>query len=147
MPAAPADTPPQELRETLLDEGAPMFERYRALFALRNRGGADVVPLLADVLSRSGSALLKHEVCYVLGQLQEGDSVAALERTLRDSTQHAMVRHEAAEALGSIAGPDCRAQLEQYLADADPVVAEGCLVALDILEYEQSGAFEYCTLE
>jgi deoxyhypusine monooxygenase len=123
-----------------------MFDRYRALFALRNRGGAAVAPLLAEVLESSGSALLKHEVCYVLGQLQEPEAAAALERTLADRTQHAMVRHEAAEALGSIAGPEGRERLEQYAADADPVVAEGCLVALDILEYEQSGAFEYCVV-
>ena len=135
------------LRETLLDEATPMFERYRALFALRNLGGAGVAPLLAQVLASSGSALLKHEVCYVLGQLQEPLAVAALERTLEDSSQHAMVRHEAAEALGSIAGPDCRARLERFLQDPDPVVAEGCVVALDILSYEQSGELEYCALE
>ncbi len=147
VPAAPASTPLDELRATVLDESAPMFERYRALFALRNRGGVAVAPLLAEVLERSGSALLKHEVCYVLGQLQEPAAVAALVRTLEDGSQHAMVRHEAAEALGSIAGPECRAQLQQHLADADAIVSEGCLVALDILEYEQSGAFEYCALE
>ena len=36
-PAAPAGTPMAELRATLLDEHAPIFERYRALFSLRNR--------------------------------------------------------------------------------------------------------------
>ena len=36
-PAAPAGTPMPELRATLLDEHAPIFERYRALFSLRNR--------------------------------------------------------------------------------------------------------------
>ena len=97
VPAAPASTPEAELRGVLLDEAAPMFERYRALFALRNRGGASVAPLLAEVLATSGSSLLKHEVCYVLGQLQEACASAALVRTLKDSAQHAMVRHEAAE--------------------------------------------------
>ncbi len=36
-PAAPASTPTAQLRATLLDERAPIFERYRALFALRNK--------------------------------------------------------------------------------------------------------------
>ena len=36
-PAAPAGTPMPELRATLLDEHAPIFERYQALFSLRNR--------------------------------------------------------------------------------------------------------------
>lgn len=147
VPAADDGTPLEALRTTLLDEGAPMFERYRALFALRNRGGDAAAPLLAAVLSRSGSALLKHEVCYVLGQLQAPVTVAALTATLRDATQHAMVRHEAAEALGSIAAPACVALLQEHLSDPDPIVAEGCLVALDILAYEASGAFEYCATE
>ena len=36
-PAAPSSTPTEQLRATLLDERAPIFERYRALFALRNK--------------------------------------------------------------------------------------------------------------
>lgn len=56
------------------------------------------------------------------------------------------VRHEAAEAIGSIAGADCRPLLQQYAKDADPVVAQGCEVALDIMDYELSGDFEYCAV-
>ena len=147
VPAAPTDTPHATLRATLLDEAAPMFDRYGALFALRNRGGAAVARLLAEVLESSGSALLKHEVCYVLGQMQEADTVAALRGVLDDCSQHAMVRHEAAEALGSVAGPESRGFLQRHLADPDSIVAQGCLVALDILEYEESGAFCYTTVE
>lgn len=99
---------------------------------------------LARALECSGSALLKHEVCYVLGQMQEPSVVCALQATLEDISEHAMVRHEAAEALGSIAGPGCKPLLEKYVLDVDPVVAQGCVVALDILDYEQSGAFQYC---
>lgn len=36
-PAAPACKPTAQLRATLLDKHAPIFERYRALFALRNK--------------------------------------------------------------------------------------------------------------
>ena len=39
-PAAPASTPTEQLRNALLDERAPIFERYRALFALRNKVSA-----------------------------------------------------------------------------------------------------------
>ena len=54
-----------------------------------------------------------------------------------------MVRHEAAEALGSIAAPECLDLLKQYAQDADPIGADSCIVALDMLEHEQSGEFEY----
>lgn len=31
----------------------------------------------------------------------------------------------------------------QYSKDADSIVADSCIVALDMLEHEQSGAFQY----
>lgn len=42
-PAAPVSTPTPELRGLLLDEDAPIFQRYTALFALRNKGGREEV--------------------------------------------------------------------------------------------------------
>lgn len=37
-----------ELRSTLLDESLPLFERYRAMFALRNLGNEEAVLALGD---------------------------------------------------------------------------------------------------
>lgn len=37
-----------ELRVTLLDESLPLFERYRAMFALRNIGNEEAVLALGD---------------------------------------------------------------------------------------------------
>lgn len=31
----------------------------------------------------------------------------------------------------------------QYVHDAEPIVADSCVVALDMLEFEQSGEFQY----
>lgn len=39
-----------------------MYERYSALFALRNHGGDEAVTAIIDSLG-SQSALLRHEVC------------------------------------------------------------------------------------
>ena len=52
------------LREVLLDEEKGMYERYAALFALRNNGGEEAVSAIIDSLGAK-SALLKHEVCKV----------------------------------------------------------------------------------
>jgi deoxyhypusine monooxygenase len=49
------------IRELLLDEEKGMYERYAALFALRNDGGNEAVAAIIDSLG-SKSALLKHEV-------------------------------------------------------------------------------------
>ncbi|KFM24869.1 Deoxyhypusine hydroxylase [Auxenochlorella protothecoides] len=141
-PPAPAATPTPALAATLLDDGARIFDRYRALFALRDRGGEEALEALAGAFA-SSSALLKHEVAYVLGQMQDARAVACLKRVLGDAGEAAMVRHEAAEALGAIADRACLALLQQYTEDAEPIVADSCIVALDMLEFEQSGGFQY----
>ena len=144
VPAAHASIPTDQLRRTLLDESANMWDRYAAMFALRNRGpAAETAATLGEVLTTSASALLKHEVCYVLGQIQEGGGGArdALRATLEDPGEHPMVRHEAAEAIGSIAAPDTEPLLRKYREDGDRIVAESCEVALDIMESEINGEF------
>ena len=61
-PAAPAGTSMPQLRATLLDEHAPIFERYRALFSLRNR---------VRTLHSTSDASLSETVLYtVLPQMQ-----------------------------------------------------------------------------
>lgn len=144
-PAAPASTPTDELKAMLVNEEASMFDRYRALFALRNRGGADQVSAIGAAF-KCKSALLKHEVAYVLGQMQDPSGVEYLKNALRDESEHAMVRHEAAEALGSISEDSCVALLREFLKDPEPIVAESCVVALDVLEHNTSGEFQYADL-
>ena len=100
-PAHPehADMAFPELGDILCNAELPLFERYRAMFSLRNRGGDQAVQQLCRALVQdTSSALLRHEVAYVLGQMQSPVSVDALEESLRRVDEHSMVRHEAAEA-------------------------------------------------
>ncbi|XP_021492572.1 deoxyhypusine hydroxylase [Meriones unguiculatus] len=130
------------LREALLDEARPLFERYRAMFALRNVGGQEAALALAEGL-RCGSALFRHEVGYVLGQLQHEAAVSELAATLARTTESPMVRHECAEALGAIARPTCLAALRDHITDPERVVRESCQVALDMYEHETGQDFQY----
>ena len=57
-----------------------------------------------------------------------------------------MVRHEAAEALGSIADASCIELLQCHRQDPDPIVADSCEVALDMLAFEHSGELHYVDL-
>jgi deoxyhypusine monooxygenase len=132
------DKSTQELGDILLDASLPLFERYRAMFSLRNRGGSDAVKELGRALVEdTSSPLLRHEVAYVLGQLQHEDSVEALEESLRRTEEHTMVRHESAEALGAIEArwSDVERILQEFTKDANLTVAESCLVALDAADY------------
>ena len=133
-----ANTPILELGNILMNHDNTMFERYRAMFSLRNRGGTDAVVQLCRALTDdTSSALLRHEVAYVLGQMQHPISVEALEISLRRTTEHPMVRHESAEALGAIDGrwEDVERILQEFTNDLDIVVRESCLVALDAADY------------
>ena len=131
----------------LQEDDYDIFDRYRVLFSLRNRGGREAVLQLCRALSRptaqkdDTTALLRHEVAYVLGQLQHPSSIDALASSLADTKEHFMVRHESAEALGAIMEVDgecwgkVREILSRYLEDTNMVVRESCAVALDAAEY------------
>lgn len=130
------------LREALLDEARPLFDRYRAMFALRDAGSEEAALALAEGL-HCGSALFRHEIGYVLGQLQHEAAVPHLVAALAQRTESPMVRHECAEALGAIARPACLAALRAHVADPERVVRESCEVALDMYAYETGPAFQY----
>ncbi len=123
-----------KLRRTLLDDSLKMFERMRAVFSLRNSGEDDAVYALCEAFSDK-SALLRHEVAYVLGQIQNKVALPTLEIVLDDEEEHVMVRHEAAEAMGAIG---CRSSipiLERQLKNENPEISESCEVALDLLNF------------
>uniref|UniRef100_A0A182TB58 Deoxyhypusine hydroxylase n=1 Tax=Anopheles maculatus TaxID=74869 RepID=A0A182TB58_9DIPT len=132
----------EELKRILMDESDTLFNRYRAMFALRNLRTEEATLALATGL-KGKSALFRHEVAFVLGQLQEECSVPFLIESLRDPAENEMVRHECAEALGAIATDECTRVLNEYLLDEKRVVKESCEVALDMCEYENSPEFQY----
>jgi len=130
------------LRNTICDEDEKMFQRMRALFALRNIGGGESVDALAAAFG-SASALLKHEIAYVLGQMQDDHAVPHLIERLEDLDEDVMVRHEAAEALGAIGNRSAMTTLEKFVNDEEIVVAESCEVAIDLLNWVSSKRLDY----
>nr|NVI76164.1 nero [Cucujiformia] len=84
-----------ELKSILIDENASLFNRYRAMFALRNIGSVEAITALGEAL-KYGSALFKHEIAFVFGQMQRKESVLYLKESLEDTDENEMVRHECA---------------------------------------------------
>lgn len=123
-----------ECKEILLNSSLSLFDRYRAMFTLRDMNTDEAALALVEGFSDS-SALFRHEVAYVLGQMQREVTVPGLSMVLNNLTEHEMVRHEAAESLGSIGNPECEAILATYRDDNKQVVKESCIVALDTLDY------------
>ena len=90
----------------------------------------------------SESALLRHEIAYVLGQMQNPVALPDLIARLEDPEEHVMVRHEAAEAMGAIGDRSVIPSLQKFVEDPLPEVAESCVVALDLLAWVEGSEFE-----
>jgi deoxyhypusine monooxygenase len=129
------------LTEQLCNEEQPMFQRMRAVFALRNQRTDEACLALCQGFS-SSSALLRHEIAYVLGQMQNPAALPTLIARLEDEKEHVMVRHEAAEAMGAIGDLSVIDSLKKFVNDPLPEVAESCVVALDLLAWVEGAEFE-----
>lgn len=142
-----------ELQEKLLDTRLPLFDRYRAMFALRDLSSPPDLPTAVPAVKAlaSGfadpSALFRHEVAFVFGQLSHPASIPSLIETLSNSKEEIMVRHEAAEALGSLGDEEgVENILRGFLDDPEQVVRESVVVALDMAEFEKNSEIEYAVL-
>ena len=134
-PAPASDgTKIEDMKSILLDDSARMFERMRIVFKFRNIRTPISCLALCEAFSTK-SALLRHELAYVLGQMQMDEALPALIDRLSDVDEHVMVRHEAAEALGAIGNLTAQPILERYLSDSCIEVSESCEVALDLLDW------------
>ncbi|KAK8042778.1 hypothetical protein PG994_013261 [Apiospora phragmitis] len=143
----------EELEKSLMDTKAPLFIRYRAMFALRDLASPPDLPtaepaVLALAKGFSDpSALFRHEIAFVFGQLSHPASIPALTAALSNTEEASMVRHEAAEALGSLGEEDgVEDILKGFLHDKEKVVRESVIVALDMVDYEQSNQTEYALI-
>ena len=142
---APATKAPKKKEEfvvvaaRLVDTSLPLFERYRAMFTLRNNGSKAAVKALCAGLA-DPSPLFRHEVAYVLGQLGHEAATEALMASVENMEEHEMVRHEAAEALGAIGTPAVTEFLAKYTDDPIIMLRESALVALDVVEYWSTAA-------
>jgi deoxyhypusine monooxygenase len=142
-----------DYERTLLDTSLPLFQRYRAMFALRDLASppdlATAVPAVQSLARgfSDPSALFRHEIAFVFGQLSHPASIPSLVEALSDPKEASMVRHEAAEALGSL-GDEKGVEdvLRGFLNDPEQVVRDSVVVALDMADFERSGEREYATV-
>ncbi|KAL5118134.1 deoxyhypusine hydroxylase [Pleosporales sp. CAS-2024a] len=138
------------LEKTLLDTALPLFQRYRAMFALRDLSSPPDLPTAVPAVHALArgfgdpSALFRHEIAFVFGQLSHPASIPSLTEALSNTKEASMVRHEAAEALGSLGDEEgVEETLRKFLNDPEQVVRDSVVVALDMAEFEKNGELEY----
>ncbi|KAK4126279.1 ARM repeat-containing protein [Parathielavia appendiculata] len=153
MPQGQGEQTVEELGKALMDTSLPLFKRYRAMFALRGLASPPDLPTAVPAVLALAkgfadpSALFRHEIAFVFGQLSHPASIPALTAALSNTEEASMVRHEAAEALGSLGDEEgVEETLKRFLHDKEAVVRESVIVALDMAEYEKSNETEYALI-
>ena len=127
------------LQQILLDNANySLFERYRAMFTLRELYTEDSCRAICQTLLPENfekcSALLKHEVAFVLAQMEKVFHIAVpfLMASCVDDNEAAIVKHEGLVAVGEMI--DDKSMIEHLLQHPDPIVAQSCAVALNNID-------------
>ncbi|KAI5181568.1 deoxyhypusine monooxygenase [Nematocida sp. AWRm80] len=124
-----------ELKEVYLNEEAPLYERYRAMFGLRDMCTTESVNVLAEgFYCQKRSDLFEHEIAFVFGQISHPASIKHLGDILADESRHEMVRHECAEALGTFEEEEAKEILLRFKDSENRIVRESVEIGLDIRE-------------
>lgn len=123
------------------------------MFALRDLSSPPDLPTAVPAIQalaeglKDPSALLRHEIAFVFGQIAHPASIPSLIETLSNTKEAGMVRHEAAEALGSLGDEKgVEEVLKNFSNDSETVVRDSITVALDMAEYERNGEKEYAII-
>lgn len=91
----PKCPPLDTLAACLRDLGEPVSKRMRAIYYLRLLGTPAAIAVLSEALrERRNSQLVRHELAYVLGQMQQEKACGVLEAVLDTPDEDVMVRHE-----------------------------------------------------
>ena len=121
----------------LKDVNAPIAERTDSLFCLRSFPDLEAIDALIDAFHiEQFSDLLRHEICYCLGQMNNSPEHAAKIQdflgTVVEGNYPAIVTHEAVEALGNMNSENTLRLIEKYKderSEISALVMETCSLA------------------
>ena len=127
------------LQEMILDnENYDLFLRYRALFTLRELNTEEAVLAMCQCLTRENSrrcsALLKHEVAFILAQMEDVFHVAEpfLIDCVDNEEEAPIVRHEVLVSLGDMI--DDKEKLSKFVNHPERIIDESCQVAFSYID-------------
>jgi deoxyhypusine monooxygenase len=84
-----------QLRSCLLDLDQPLPKRTHAAFYLRTMATTEAAEVISLALKdRRNGSLMRHELAYILGQMQITSIDKVLISLLSDETEDILVRHE-----------------------------------------------------
>ena len=100
----------QDYSQNLLNLKSPIADRVNALFCLRTISSlTSIDSLLQAFREEPSSELLKHEICYCLGQMTKSpDHIKKIQEFMEEIIEEGhdkhtnIVLHEAVEAMGNL---------------------------------------------
>lgn len=127
----------KDVLEILTDPSIEEYQKYGILYYLRNKADKDSILTLAKLigneLGSKNSILLRHEVCFIIGQLSSKmaevpEAKKYIVESIENQNEDPIVRHEAILAYSEIWGADDL--LEKQKNDPAPLVHESAQIVL-----------------
>ena len=131
-------TKEETLGDILVNPSESIAKRMRTCFELKCINNEAAIDELNRALLFSKSALLKHEIAYVLGQMRNKYAVRYLINVLENVDEEIIVRHECCEALGAIADVSTIKIIEKYCNDKSIELRETAELALECIKMAQN---------
>ncbi len=126
------------LESVLLNIEEPIAKRTQAAFRLRTDGREASCRIIETALTNKLDCdLMRHELAYIIGQMQFQSSSPLLESILLDEDDSVLVRHECAEALGALGSVRSVNILTSLSSHPSVEIAETCQIALDLINWRQ----------
>ena len=125
-----------DLPQILLDENVEEYIKYRIMYTLRASGDKESVVILSRMLLKVNepltTPLMRHEVCFIMGQLDEKAKYEevrlAIQENLENPNEDPIVRHEAILAYSQIWGIDD--VIKKQREDPAPLVHESAQIVM-----------------
>ena len=114
------------------------FPKYRMVYFLRDIADQRSKEILCKLVSAQNrqvvSPLLRHELCFIMGQINNGDKL--IQDTLKavglEVDEHPVVRHEAILSFYEVTKDD--AFIDQFMKDENQLIRESVEVAVNVGE-------------
>lgn len=133
-------------KNVILSEKSNISEKMRALFKLRHIDSDESVFAISKAFVNK-SILLKHELAYVLGQMQRDSALSILEKVLCDEDENEIVRHEAAEALANFKHDHIPKILSRFVDHKSRPIRETCFIGLEKLKEDEEDLKVFCSID
>jgi deoxyhypusine monooxygenase len=124
-----------------------LCKKYNEMFEDRTCGTQKLESIMEVLGPNTRSILLRHEACYILGQMKDPRSVPLLKSLLEDPSEHEITRHEAAEALGAIGESGSLECLCMYTSSDSVPLRETCELGVDRLQASGIASGDFNTVD